>query len=339
MTTVIPSGNKGGVISKVISLMTTVGREREKQMLKEYNLKFSNLLAEKDSLIKKLRAEKRALQEGRHFIKENITSRYEEVIKERETLMREKIQEISNISNELSRAEANIKDLEHSTNHLRSLLQSREEELKKMKDLNMENTKLKRDKAENDRKMKALEEKLLKEIAKNKNLHERKYEKHLEEIDKIVEKYCKNIDSTGNEDIKKKLEELQESFVSRQNYEAEIRRREKESVNLKEKLKVEEKNVSDLTKETGTLKCHLEKLRAELDTCKRKLDDAETRLSDEESIQKGEVGCAHVPKCLSSGNLCICFRSPGWRRSSSSSSGGCGRWRTPLSVSAMTASS
>ena len=319
--------------------MTTVGREREKQMLKEYNLKFSNLLAEKDSLIKKLRAEKRALQEGRHFIKENITSRYEEVIKERETLMREKIQEIANISNDLSRAEANIKDLEYSTNHLRSLVQSRDEELKRMKDLNMENTKLKRDKAENDRKMKALEEKLLKEIAKNKNLHERKYEKHLEEIDKIVEKYCKNIDSTGNEDIKKKLEELQESFVSRQNYEAEIRRREKESVNLKEKLKVEEKNVSDLTKETGTLKCHLEKLRAELDTCKRKLDDAETRLSDEESIQKGEVGCAHVLKCLSYGNFCICFRSPGWRRSSSSSSGGCGRWRTPLSVSAMTASS
>ena len=57
--------------------ITFIYRKREKQMLNEYNLKFSKLLAEKEMLIKKLRAEKRVLQEGKHFIKENITSRYE----------------------------------------------------------------------------------------------------------------------------------------------------------------------------------------------------------------------------------------------------------------------
>ena len=69
-------------------------------MLNEYNLKFSKLLAEKEMLIKKLRAEKRVLQEGKHFIKENITSRYEEIIEEKETLMREKVEQIGNLQTE-----------------------------------------------------------------------------------------------------------------------------------------------------------------------------------------------------------------------------------------------
>ena len=270
--------------------ITFIYRKREKQMLNEYNLKFSKLLAEKEMLIKKLRAEKRVLQEGKHFIKENITSRYEEIIEEKETLMREKVEQIGNLQTELIKAETKEKDLEQNINHLNSLLESRLEELDRMKDFNMENIKLKRENVENDRKIRALEEKLQKEVAKNKNLQERKYEKHLEEIDKIVKKCFATVDGSINDDISKKLQELQESFVSKESCEAEIRKREKESFKLKEKLTAEERNVSDLIKESRKLKCYLEKLTAELETCKKELDDARTRLSDEESIQKGEVG-------------------------------------------------
>ena len=132
-------------------------------MLAEYNMKFSNLLTEKERLIRKLRAEKKALQEGKIFLKENITSRYEEVIQERETLVKEKMDQIGELHNDLSRGEARVRELEHSLSYQKSILETKDKELSKMKDLNIENNKLRREKAENDRKIKALEEKLLKE--------------------------------------------------------------------------------------------------------------------------------------------------------------------------------
>ena len=263
-------------------------------MLAEYNQKFSNLLTEKERLIRKLRAEKKALQEGKIFLKENITSRYEEVIQERETLVKEKMDQIGELHNDLSRGEARVRELEHSLSYQKSILESKDIELSKMKDLNIENNKLRREKAESDRKIKALEEKLFKEMAKNKNMNDRKYEKHLEEIDKIVEKYCKNIEGSGSGDISKKLSILQDSFISKHNYEAEIRRRDRETVQLKEKYEGEEKTVADLTAETGKLRCQIDSLTAELNACKLKLRDAETRLSDEECIQRGEV---RQPEC------------------------------------------
>lgn len=263
-------------------------------MLAEYNQKFSNLLTEKERLIRKLRAEKKALQEGKIFLKENITSRYEEVIQERETLVKEKMDQIGELHNDLSRGEARVRELEHSLSYQKSILESKDKELSKMKDLNIENNKLRREKAESDRKIKALEEKLFKEMAKNKNMNDRKYEKHLEEIDKIVEKYCKNIEGSGSGDISKKLSILQDSFISKHNYEAEIRRRDRETVQLKEKYEGEEKTVADLTAETGKLRCQIDSLTAELNACKLKLRDAETRLSDEECIQRGEV---RQPEC------------------------------------------
>ena len=311
-------------------------------MLNEYNLKFSKLLAEKEMLIKKLRAEKRVLQEGKHFIKENITSRYEEIIEEKETLMREKVEQIGNLQTELITADTKEKDLEQNIKHLKSLLESRLEELNKMKDFNMENIKLKRENVENDRKIRALEERLQKEVAKNKNLQERKYEKHLEEIDKIVEKCFTTVDGSINDDIAKKLQELQESFVSKEIYEAEIRKREKESFKLKEKLTAEERNVSDLIKESRKLKCYVEKLTAELETCKKELDDARTRLGDEESIQKGEVGspCLAFNPFIKLVLLLIGYsRLPDWRRLLSSSRETSVRWRNPRSVSVTTVSS
>ena len=258
-------------------------------MLAEYNEKFSNLLTEKERLIRKLRAEKKALQEGKIFLKESITSRYEEVIQEKETSVKEKIDQIVGLHNDLSRGEARVRELEQSLSYQKSILESKDKELTRMKDLNIENNKLRREKAESDRKIKALEEKLFKEMAKNKNLNDRKYEKHLEEIDKIVEKYCKNMDGSGPGDISKKLALLQESSISKQNYEAEIRRRDREAAQLKEKYEAEEKTVADLSAETGKLRCQIDSLRAELAACKLKLTDAETRLSDEECVQRGEV--------------------------------------------------
>ena len=259
-------------------------------MLAEYNQKFSNLLTEKERLIRKLRAEKKALQEGKIFLKENITSRYEEVIQERETLVKEKMEQIGELHNDLSRGEARVRELEHSLAYQKSILESKDAELSKMRDLNIENNKLRREKAESDRKIKALEEKLFKEMAKNKNTNDRRYEKHLEEIDKIVEKYCKNIDGSGGSgDISKKLSLLQESFISKHNYEAELRRRDRETAALKEKYESEEKSVADLTAEKGKLNCQIDSLRAELAGCLKKLTDAETRLSDEECVQRGEV--------------------------------------------------
>ena len=258
-------------------------------MLAEYNQKFSSLLTEKERLIRKLRAEKKALQEGKIFLKENITSRYEEVIQERETVVKEKMKQIGELHNDLSLGEARVRELEHNLSYQKSILESQDKELTKMKDLNVENNKLRREKAESDRKIKALEEKLFKEMAKNKNINDRKYEKHLEEIDKIVEKYCRSLDSAGPGDISQKLSLLQESFVSKQNYEAEIRRRDREAAQLKEKHEAEEKAVAELTAMTGKLRCQIDSLRAELSACKLKLSDAETRLSDEECVQRGEV--------------------------------------------------
>ena len=273
-----------------LSRNTTVSRTREKAMLAEYNQKFSSLLTEKERLIRKLRAEKKALQEGKIFLKENITSRYEEVIQERETLVKEKMEQIGELHNDLSRGEARVRELEHSLAYQKSILESKDAELSKMRDLNIENNKLRREKAESDRKIKAMEEKLFKEMAKNKNTNDRRYEKHLEEIDKIVEKYCKNIDGSGGSgDISKKLSLLQESFISKHNYEAELRRRDRETAALKEKYESEEKSVADLTAEKGKLNCQIDSLRAELAGCLKKLTDAETRLSDEECVQRGEV--------------------------------------------------
>ena len=258
-------------------------------MLAEYNQKFSNLLTEKERLIRKLRAEKKALQEGKIFLKESITSRYEELIQERESQVKEKLEQIGELSSDLARGEARLKELEHNLSYQKTILESKDKELSKMKDLSIENNKLRREKAESDRKIKALEEKLLKEMAKNKTMNERKYEKHLEEIDKIVEKYCKTIDGSGPGDISKKLSLLQESFISKHNYEAELRRRDRETATMREKYESEEKTVAELSAETGKLKCQIDSLRAELAACRNKLTDAETRLSDEECVQRGEV--------------------------------------------------
>ena len=165
--------------------------------------------------------------------------------------------------------------------------------------LNIENNKLRREKAESDRKIKALEEKLLKE---------RKNEKLL----KIVEKNSKNVVGSGESG----LSFLQDSFISDSSDSSDtnvstLRRipsstlrgraperpwkratlRTAEKATQTEEYEIEEKTVADLTAETRKLKCQIDSLEAELAACQQKLADTKTRLSDLQSNrEKSRVG-------------------------------------------------